>query len=138
MNRSIIMVTQDDLLAILKGDLAFTLDEAEAFSTALEYIEDDTGEWYALNADRLQSVPFLPFDAGLLTKQKALLGWFGFWVCAFNGSDNDSALEHQSLGAIRALFFVSAASDFIIPNAITTWWHETQAIHRCQKLELCA
>lgn len=124
-----IMVTQDELFDILKGVYAFTLEEAEAFICQLDYTEDAAGEWFSLNADRVQSTPFLSVDAGILSQQKLILGWVAFWMCVFNGSENGSFIEQQALGAIRGLFFASAAADLVIPNEIQSWWHETVDIH---------
>ncbi|MEI8594011.1 hypothetical protein [Photobacterium sp. Hal280] len=122
-----IMVTESELFDSLKGDLAFTQKEAEAFIRRLDYIEDAAGEWFALNADRVQSTLFSSADT--LEYQKVILGWVAFWQCVFNGTENGCFLEQQALGAIRGLFFASAAADLIIPSSIQTSWHETVDIH---------
>jgi hypothetical protein len=130
MNTSTIMVTQSDLFDALKGDMHFTLDEVENFTSVLEYIEDETGEWFALN----QSTFSLVVHANMISPEKMLLGWVAFWMCVYNGSENNSFIEQQALGAIRAIFFISRHDSEIVPAAISVWWEQTNLLHHCESL----
>ncbi|PSX08555.1 hypothetical protein [Photobacterium angustum] len=134
-SESIITVPVSDLYATLRGDLNFKLFEVEAFAKLLD--EQPQTECFALNSERALATKFI-VESEYLSKHKTFLGWFGFWMCVFNQSEPSSHLEHQALGAIRGLFFAAAAYDLLLPQYLTTWWHETALIHNCNKLEMCA
>ncbi|HIF9402622.1 TPA: hypothetical protein ACX6RY_002594 [Photobacterium damselae] len=135
MSKAIIAVPSSDLYDILRGDLQFSLDEVEAFTSTFKYIEDTTGEWFALDESKPHSL-LVPTDAGVISQDKVTTAWFAFWQCVFNHAENNSPLEHQALGAIRCLYFC-CHNRFDIPAIVKTWWNSTEAIHGCDKLEEC-
>jgi len=69
--------------------MQFTLDEVENFTSILEYIEDQTGEWFALN----QNTFSLVVHANMISPEKMLLGWVAFWMCVYNGLESNSFIE---------------------------------------------
>ncbi|MDX1300920.1 hypothetical protein [Photobacterium sp.] len=128
-----IMVTSDDLYAAL-SDVGMRSESKDIFVNIFNYIEDMTGEWFALDTVRAQSI-HVAHDPVLLAVDEIYAGWFAFWMCVFNSSDHGSELEAQAMGSIRSLFFVAAHNRQItVPSAIETWWLQTADIHRNHSL----
>ena len=126
MSPSTIMVTQSDLFEALKGLMQFTQDDADHFISMFDYIEDNTGEWFALS----KSLSLVQ-HCEVISPEKTQIGWLAFWMCVFNSSDSGSQLEKDALGAIRGLYFLCRHHSDLVAESIETWWEETEPLHRC-------
>jgi len=123
-----IMVTADELNEVL-DNVGLTPSEKDVFVNIFNYIEDVTGEWFALDTIKAQSI-HVAHDPALIGPNEIYAGWFAFWMCVFNNTEGGSELETQALGAIRGLFFTAAHNRQItVPSAIETWWLETNDLH---------
>lgn len=125
-----IMVTQSDLFDALKGMMNFTQDDVEHFISMFDYIEDNTGDWFALS----KSLSLVQ-HCEVISPEKTQMGWFAFWMCVFNNSESGSPLESDSLGAIRGLYFLCRHVSDLVAESIETWWEETIPLHRCNSLQ---
>ncbi|WP_281222099.1 hypothetical protein [Photobacterium sanguinicancri] len=130
MTSSTIMVMQSDLYEALKGALQLTLDDVEHFTSMLEYIEDATGEWFALT-----NYLSLVQHCEVIKPETTQKGWFGFWMCVFNNSESGSRLELESVGAIRNLYYLCRHDNEELADAITVWWEQTEQLHGCKTLQ---
>ncbi|KDM89716.1 hypothetical protein [Photobacterium galatheae] len=128
MNKGHMMVAADELKEAFV-DVGFPGSAVDAFVTIFEYVEDATGEWFALDAVKAQSF-HLAHDMALLTLDDVFTGWFAFWMCVFNSAEHGSMEEFQAMGAIRGLFFMAGQyRQVTLPAAIQTWWEQTADIH---------
>ncbi|PSW14398.1 hypothetical protein C9J01_08140 [Photobacterium rosenbergii] len=123
-------------IMVMADELNQTLDmvglgpsQKDVFVNIFNYIEDVTGEWFALDTAKAQSL-HVAHDPALIDQDDIYAGWFAFWMCVFNNTENGSELETQALGAIRGLFFTAAHNRQVtLPSAIETWWQQTNELH---------
>ncbi|MGF1704144.1 hypothetical protein L4D09_28050 [Photobacterium makurazakiensis] len=133
MSTNLIMVTASELNDALDS-VGLVPSSQDTFVNIFQYIEDVTGEWFALDNNKAQSF-HIAHDPLLLDLDEIYSGWFAFWMCVFNNTEGGSELETQALGAIRGLFFMAAHNRQItVPSAIETWWLETNEVHQNNSL----
>ena len=66
-----------------------------------------------------------------------ITAWWVYWVVVFNQS-SDSVMHNQAIGAIRALFFVSACVRSTSQKAtMQMWWRDCEPIHSYPTMEAC-
>ncbi|MEZ9233267.1 hypothetical protein AB4259_19525 [Vibrio amylolyticus] len=130
---SIITVYQKDLEFGLRHE-GFTTRKIEQFIRIFNVVESSQGNQLQLDSMRAMLVNVNGTEQGLCLED-FITAWWAYWVVVFNQS-TDSTTHHQAIGAIRALFFVSAS---IKSTSVTTqmqmWWRDCEPLHGYPTLE---
>ncbi|MBL4831299.1 MAG: hypothetical protein JKY55_15610 [Aliivibrio sp.] len=112
----------------------FTTRKIEQFTRVFKPTESSQCEMLELDSTRAMLVNVNGTEQGLCLDD-FITAWWVFWVVVFNESGNDE-MQHQALGAIRALFFVSACTKSTSQNAtMQMWWRDCEPIHGYPTLE---
>ncbi|WP_435249911.1 hypothetical protein ACMAZD_25125 [Vibrio sp. nBUS_14] len=132
---SIITVFRKDLEHGLRGE-GFTSRKIEQFVRVFNSVDSSQGEMLQLDSTRAMLVNVNGTEQGLCLED-FITAWWVFWVVVYNTA-NDLSAELQALGAIRALFFVSACTKSTSQNAtMKMWWRECEPIHGYSTVEAC-
>ncbi|NOI15803.1 hypothetical protein [Vibrio hepatarius] len=131
---SILTIFKQDLEHGLRGE-GFTTRKIEQFVRVFHKIESSQGDMLELDSTRAMLVNINGTEQGLCLED-FITAWWVYWIVVFNQS-TDAATHHQAIGAIRALFFVSACvKSTSQKSTMQTWWQECAPIHGCPpKLE---
>lgn len=124
---STITVFRKDLEHGLRGE-GFTTRKIEQFIRVFKGVDSSQGAMLQLDSTRAMLVNVNGTEQGLCLED-FITAWWVFWVVVFNQS-TDSAMHHQALGAIRALFFVLACTKSTSQNAtMQMWWRDCEPLH---------
>ncbi|KDN27704.1 hypothetical protein VFDL14_01590 [Vibrio fortis] len=124
---SMITVFRKDLEYGLRGE-GFTTRKIEQFIRVFKGVDSSQGAMLQLDSTRAMLVNVNGTEQGLCLED-FITAWWVFWVVVFNQS-TDNAMHHQALGAIRALFFVSACTKSTSQNAtMQMWWRDCEPLH---------
>lgn len=124
---SAITIFQAELNSALRH-LGFTAHKIEKFLRVFEKNETSQGVTISLDATRAMLVNVNGSEQGLCLAD-FISAWWCFWSVVYNSADNSSS-ELQALGAMRALFFISACCKSpSLHTEMTTWWHQTKPLH---------
>ncbi|NNN99065.1 hypothetical protein FKQ62_06200 [Vibrio sp. B1-2] len=130
---NIITVHKEELEVILRHE-GFTTRKIEQFFRVFNIIESSQGPMLELDSTRAMLVNVNGTKQGLCLED-FITAWWCFWIVVFNQS-TDSDMSHQALGAIRALFFVSACNRSTSQHAsMQMWWRDCEPIHGHPTLE---
>tara|TARA_Y100000588_G_scaffold122336_1_gene134038 strand:+ start:1551 stop:1952 length:402 start_codon:yes stop_codon:yes gene_type:complete len=131
---STITVFRKDLEHGLRSE-GFTTRKIEQFIRVFNDIDSTQGAILQLDSTRAMLVNVNGTEQGLCLED-FITAWWVFWVVVFNQS-TDTAMHHQALGAIRALFFVSACTKSVNQNAtMQMWWRDCEPLHGYPTLEV--
>ncbi len=124
---SIITIYRKDLEFGLHSE-GFTTRKIEHFVRVFNPVESSQGTMLELDSTRAMLVNVNGTEQGL-NLEDFITGWWVYWVVVFNQS-TDPKMHHQSIGAIRALFFVSACvKSTALHSNMQTWWKECAPLH---------
>lgn len=124
---SVITVFRKDLEHGLRGE-GFTCRKIEQFIRVFNSVNSSQGLMLQLDSTRAMLVNVNGTEQGLCLED-FITAWWVFWVVVYNTA-NDLSTELQALGAIRALFFVSACTKSTSQNAtMQMWWRDCEPIH---------
>lgn len=130
---SIITVFKSELVYGLRSE-GFTTRKIEQFTRVFNSTESSQGDMLELDSTRAMLVNVNGTEQGLCLED-FITAWWVFWVVVFNHSTDD-ATHHQALGAIRALFFVSACTKSTSQHAtMQMWWRDCEPLHGHATLE---
>ncbi|MFA0446159.1 hypothetical protein AB4516_15745 [Vibrio sp. 10N.222.54.F12] len=130
---SVITVFRKDLEHGLRGE-GFTSRKIEQFVRVFNSVDSSQGVMLQLDSTRAMLVNVNGTEQGLCLED-FITAWWVFWVVVFNQS-TDPVTHNQALGAIRALFFVSACTKSTSQNAtMQMWWRDCEPIHGHPTLE---
>lgn len=130
---STITIFRKDLEHGLRAE-GFTTRKIEQFIRVFNPVESSQGTMLELDSTRAMLVNVNGTEQGLKLED-FITAWWVYWVVVFNQS-NDQALHHQSLGAIRALFFVSACvRSTAMHSNMQMWWRDCEPLHGYPTLE---
>ncbi|MCG9554562.1 hypothetical protein L1D16_14975 [Vibrio sp. Isolate31] len=130
---SIITVFRKDLEHGLRGE-GFTSRKIEQFVRVFNSVDSSQGVMLQLDSTRAMLVNVNGTEQGLCLED-FITAWWVFWVVVFNQS-TDPVTHNQALGAIRALFFVSACTKSTSQNAtMQMWWRDCEPVHGHPTLE---
>ncbi|NOH82827.1 hypothetical protein F0249_03315 [Vibrio sp. 03-59-1] len=133
---SIITVFRKDLEHGLNGE-GFTTRKIEQFLRVFKTVESSQGEMLELDSIRAMLVNVNGTEQGLCLED-FITAWWVFWVVVYSQSSDDKSMELQALGAIRALFYVSACVRSVSQNAsMQMWWRDCEPEHGYPTLEAC-
>ncbi|EGQ9310787.1 hypothetical protein ABMY18_05460 [Vibrio vulnificus] len=112
----------------------FTTRKIEQFLRVFNVESSSQGDMLLLDSTRAMLVNVNGTEQGLCLED-FITAWWVFWVVVFNQS-TDNATHHQALGAIRALFFVSACTKSTSQNAtMQMWWRDCEPLHGYPTME---
>ncbi len=124
---STITIYRKDLEYGLRSE-GFTTRKIEQFIRVFNPVESSQGTMLELDSTRAMLVNVNGTEQGLKLED-FITAWWVYWVVVFNQS-TDTAMHHQSVGAIRALFFVSACvKSTALHSNMQTWWKECAPLH---------
>ncbi|OEE30751.1 hypothetical protein A1QO_15575 [Vibrio genomosp. F10 str. ZF-129] len=130
---SIITVYQTDLEFGLRNE-GFTTRKIEQFVRIFNVVESSQGNMLELDSTRAMLVNVNGTEQGLCLSD-FITAWWIYWVVVFNQS-TDPVMHNQALGAIRALFFVSACvRDTSQKATMQMWWRDCEPLHGHPTLE---
>ncbi len=130
---STLTVYRSDLEFGLRGE-GFTTRKIEQFLRVFSVENSSQGDMLLLDSTRAMLVNVNGTEQGLCLED-FITAWWVFWVVVFNQS-TDNATHHQALGAIRALFFVSACTKSTSQNAtMQMWWRDCELLHGYPTME---
>lgn len=130
---SVISVYQTDLEYALRG-AGFTTRKIEQFLKAFSKETVLQGVVCSLDSQRAMLVNVQGTEQGLCLSD-FITAWWSFWVVVFNTTNNPD-LEQQSLGAIRALFFISSSCRSVAQQTMMqTWWRDFEPEHGSPMME---
>ncbi|MFH4586451.1 hypothetical protein [Vibrio alginolyticus] len=130
---SIITVPRHELEYGLRSE-GFTFRKIEQFTRVFNPIEQDGEKLLELDSTRAMLVNVNGSEQGL-SLEDFIKAWWVYWVVVFNQSTGPTE-HHQAVGAIRALFFVSAsARSTNLNHTMRQWWHECAPLHGCRSME---
>ena len=130
---SILTIYRKDLEFGLRSE-GFTTRKIEQFLRVFNAVQSSQGEMLELDSTRAMLVNVNGTEQGLYLED-FITAWWVYWVVVFNQS-NDSATHNQALGAIRALFFVSACvRSTALHSTMQMWWRDCEPLHGFPTLE---
>lgn len=130
---SILTIFKQDLVSGLRAE-GFTTRKIEQFIRVFSPLESSQGMMLELDSTRAMLVNINGTEQGLCLED-FITAWWVYWVVVFNQS-TDSATHHQAIGAIRALFFISACTKSASQNAtMQMWWRDCEPLHGHPTLE---
>ncbi|RQW64011.1 hypothetical protein [Vibrio viridaestus] len=130
---SIISVFRKDLEYGLRAE-GFTTRKIEQFVRVFNEVETSQDVLLELDSTRAMLINVNGREQGLCLED-FITAWWVFWVVVFNQS-NDTAMHHQSIGAIRALFYISACTKSASQHAtMQMWWRDCSPLHGYPTLE---
>ena len=130
---SVITVFRKDLEHGLRSE-GFTSRKIEQFVRVFNSVDSSQGIMLQLDSTRAMLVNVNGTEQGLCLKD-FITAWWVFWVVVYSTS-NDLSSELQALGAIRALFFVSACTKSTSQNeTMQIWWRDCEPIHGYPTME---
>ncbi len=130
---SVISVYQSDLEFALRG-VGFTSRKINMFLKAFNKETASQGVVCSLDSQRAMLVNVNGTEQGLCLSD-FITAWWSFWVVVFNTTENPD-LEQQSLGAIRALFFISSSCRSVAQQSMMQqWWRDYEPEHGSPMLE---
>lgn len=133
---STITVFRKDLEHGLRGE-GFTTRKIEQFIRVFKTVESSQDAMLELDSTRAMLVNVNGTEQGLCLED-FITAWWVFWVVVYSQSSDDQSMELQALGAIRALFFVSACTKSTSQNAtMQMWWRDYEPEHGYPTLEAC-
>lgn len=130
---SIISVFRKDLEYGLRSE-GFSDRKIEQFVRVFNQVETSQDVLLELDSTRAMLVNVNGREQGLILED-FITAWWVFWVVVFNQS-NDTAMHHQAIGAIRALFYVSACiKNVSLHTSMQMWWRDCSPQHGYPTLE---
>lgn len=130
---STISVLQADIEHSLKA-IGFDGNSIQQFLKIFSKTKCSQGVLCSLDYQKAMLVNVNGTEQGL-TLPDYIAAWWSFWVVVFNSS-NEEAVEHQALGAIRALNYVQLAfRDLKSHQGMANWWQEN--VTNGSTLEVC-
>ncbi|OIN27399.1 hypothetical protein [Vibrio barjaei] len=130
---NVITVFRHELEHGLRNE-GFTTRKIEQFVRIFNAVKSSQGDMLELDSTRAMLVNVNGTEQGLCLSD-FITAWWVYWVVVFNQS-TDAATHHQALGAIRALFFVSASvRDTSQKTTMQIWWRDCEPIHGYPTLE---
>ena len=124
---SVITIYRSELEFGLRAE-GFTSRKIEQFVRVFNSVESSQGVMLQLDSTRAMLVNVTGTEQGLCLED-FITAWWVFWVVVYNTA-NDLSTELQALGAIRALFFVSACTKSTSQNAtMQMWWRDCEPVH---------
>ncbi|HCG5509441.1 TPA: hypothetical protein NJ005_002394 [Vibrio parahaemolyticus] len=124
---SILTIYRNDLEFGLRHE-GFTSRKIEQFIRVFNSVESSQGVMLELDSTRAMLVNVNGTEQGLCLED-FITAWWVYWVVVFNQS-TDSPTHYQALGAIRALFFISASTKSTSQNAtMQMWWRDCEPLH---------
>ncbi|MGL6027595.1 MAG: hypothetical protein ACRC0U_11135 [Vibrio sp.] len=124
---STLTIYRKDLEHGLRGE-GFTTRKIEQFLRVFSAEQSSQGEMLLLDSTRAMLVNVNGTEQGLCLAD-FITAWWVYWVVVFNQSVDD-ATHHQAIGAIRALFFISACvRSTALHSTIQMWWHDCEPLH---------
>ncbi|MFA0372936.1 hypothetical protein AB4511_25460, partial [Vibrio sp. 10N.222.54.F6] len=102
-----ISVYQKDLNHALRSE-GFITRKIEQFMRVFNITETSQGDVLSLDSTRALLVNVNGTEQGLCLED-FITAWWAFWIVAYNTASNRD-IVNQALGAVRALFFVSACN----------------------------
>ncbi|WP_102418460.1 hypothetical protein [Vibrio cyclitrophicus] len=124
---SVITIYRSELEFGLRAE-GFTSRKIEQFVRVFNSVESSQGVMLLLDSTRAMLVNVNGTEQGLCLED-FITAWWVFWVVVYNTA-NDLSTELQALGAIRALFFVSACTKSTSQNAtMQMWWRDCEPVH---------
>ncbi|EIV8638374.1 hypothetical protein MA786_001132 [Vibrio parahaemolyticus] len=124
---SILTIYRKDLEFGLRHE-GFTSRKIEQFIRVFNPVESSQGVMLELDSTRAMLVNVNGTEQGLCLED-FITAWWVYWVVVFNQS-TDGPTHHQALGAIRALFFISASTKSTSQNAtMQMWWRDSEPLH---------
>ena len=132
---SVITVFRNDLEFGLRAE-GFTTRKIEQFIRVFDITDSSQGVMLELDSTRAMLVNVNGSQQGLCLED-FITAWWVYWVVVFNQS-SDSVMHNQAIGAIRALFFVSACVRSTSQKAtMQMWWRDCEPIHSYPTMEAC-
>ena len=130
---NIITIYRKDLEHGLREE-GFTTRKIAQFTRIFNTVESSQGEMLELDSTRAMLVNVNGTEQGLCLED-FITAWWVYWVVVFNRS-TDTATHHQAIGAIRALFFVSACvRSTALHSTMQMWWRDCEPLHGHPTLE---
>ena len=132
---STISVYQKDLNHALRSE-GFTTRKIEQFMRVFNITETSQGDVLSLDSTRALLVNVNGTEQGLCLED-FITAWWAIWIVVYNtASDRDIA--NQALGAVRALFFVSACNKSTSQTTqMQMWWRDMADEHGYPTVEAC-
>lgn len=130
---SIITIPRKELEYGLRSE-GFTSRKIDQFTRVFHQVESDGCAMLELDSARAMLVNVNGTEQAL-SLEDFIKAWWVYWVVVFNQT-TDSASHHQAVGAIRALFFVSACvRSYNLNQTMKQWWHDRMPLHGCSSME---
>ncbi|EGU39424.1 hypothetical protein [Vibrio scophthalmi] len=130
---SVLTIYRSDLEFGLRSE-GFTTRKIEHFVRVFNVVESSQGDMLELDSTRAQLVNVNGTAQGLCLND-FITAWWVYWVVVFNQS-TDAAIHNQAIGAIRALFFVSACTKSTSQNStMQMWWRDCEPLHGYPTME---
>ncbi|MFG0773062.1 MULTISPECIES: hypothetical protein [Vibrio] len=130
---STITIFRKDLEHGLRAE-GFTTRKIEQFTRVFNQVESSQGTMLELDSARAMLVNVNGTEQAL-SLEDFIKAWWVYWVVVFNQT-TDTASHHQAVGAIRALFFVSACvRSYNLNQTMKQWWQECAPLHGSKSLE---
>ncbi|MBY8074362.1 hypothetical protein KW488_17545 [Vibrio fluvialis] len=130
---SIITIPRKELEYGLRSE-GFTSRKIDQFTRVFHQVESDGCAMLELDSARAMLVNVNGTEQAL-SLEDFIKAWWVYWVVVFNQT-TDSASHHQAVGAIRALFFVSACvRSYNLNQTMKQWWHDRAPLHGCSSME---
>ena len=130
---SILTIYRKDLEFGLRHE-GFTSRKIDQFIRVFNPVESSQGDMLELDSTRAMLINVNGTEQGLCLED-FITAWWVYWVVVFNQS-SDSASHHQAIGAIRALFFVSASvRNTSLHSTMQMWWRDCEPLHGHPTLE---
>lgn len=130
---NIITIPRKELEYGLRSE-GFTSRKIDQFTRVFNQVEQDGSAMLELDSARAMLVNVNGTEQAL-SLEDFIKAWWVYWVVVFNQT-TDSASHHQAVGAIRALFFVSACvRSYNLNQTMKQWWHDCEPLHGCSSME---
>ncbi|EPB6719845.1 hypothetical protein ACRRHK_000874 [Vibrio fluvialis] len=130
---SIITIPLKELEYGLRSE-GFTSRKIDQFTRVFNQVEQDGSAMLELDSARAMLVNVNGTEQAL-SLEDFIKAWWVYWVVVFNQT-TDSASHHQAVGAIRALFFVSACvRSYNLNQTMKQWWYDCTPLHGCSSVE---
>ncbi|MBY8075025.1 hypothetical protein KW488_20945 [Vibrio fluvialis] len=130
---NIITIPRKELEYGLRSE-GFTSRKIDQFTRVFNQVEQDGSAMLELDSARAMLVNVNGTEQAL-SLEDFIKAWWVYWVVVFNQT-TDSASHHQAVGAIRALFFVSACvRSYNLNQTMKQWWYDCAPLHGCSSMD---
>lgn len=130
---NVLTIYRKDLEFGLRSE-GFTARKINQFCRVFQVVESSQGDMLELDSTRAMLVYVNNSEQGL-SREDFITAWWVYWVVVFNESSNN-IVRHQALGAIRALFFISACvRNSSVQTTMQMWWRDCEPLHGYPTLE---